>query len=118
MRGFHKAHRATQNKLILICAFLLGMVCFISGTVDADFLYNVFNADIFKFMFGIYVFSGFFLVLVSNLYLMISGHGLVPMRGSLQKTPPLVQVSYRYFYRPIVFGAVFLMGGALGTALF
>ena len=86
--------------------------------VDVDFLYVVLNSSVFKIMFGIYVFSGGFMVLVSNLYLIFSGYGLVPSRGDLHKAPALVQVSYRYFYRPILGFMMFLAGGALANALF
>lgn len=118
MRGFHKLPRATQGKSILFASFLFGIFCFTSGAVSPDFLYNVFSVNIIKIIFGFYIFSGCFLVLVANLYLVLSGHGLVPMRGSLHKTPPVVRISYRYFYLPIFSWGLFLAGGALGIALF
>ena len=118
MRGYQKLPRMSQNKLITIFCFLLGAFCFDSGFVNVDFLYVILNSSIFKVMFGLYVFSGAFMVLVSNLYLIFSGHGLVPARGDLHKTPALVQVSYRYFYRPILGWVMFLAGGALANALF
>ena len=117
MRGYQKHPRISQNKLITIVCFMLGAFCFTSEIVNIDFLYVVLNSSVFKIMFGIYVFSGAFMVLISNLYLIFSGYGLVPARGDLHKAPALVQISYRYFYRPILGWVMFLAGGALSNAL-
>lgn len=58
------------------------------------------------------------MMLVANLYMVFSGYGLVPTKGSLEKAPPVVQISYRFFYRPIVIGTAFLVGGVVGNAMF
>ncbi len=118
MRGYQKLGRMSQNKLITIVCLLLGAFCFSSGFVNIDFLYVILNSNVFKIMFGVYVFSGAFMVLLANLYLIFSGHGLVPARGDLHKTPAVVQISYRYFYRPILGWVMFLAGGALANAVF
>ncbi len=117
MRGYQKLPRISQRKLITIVCFLLGAFCFTSGSINIDFLYVVLNSSVFKIIFGIYVFSGCFMVLVSNLYLIFSGHGLVPARGDLHKAPAVVQISYRFFYRPLIAWIMFLAGGALANAL-
>lgn len=118
MHGYGRAGRMPQSKLITIVCFLLGAFCFSSGAINTDFLYDLLNSNIFQIMFGIYVFSGGFMILASNLYLIFSGHGLVPSRGNLHKTPAVVQISYRYFYRPIIAWIVFLAGGALSNIVF
>lgn len=106
-----------QVKLILIASFLLGSFSMSSGAAVIDIINSIFDNLIFKFLFGVYVFSGCLMVLLANAYLVFSGYGLVPTRGSLEKAPAVVQVSYRYFYRPMVVGLAFLLGGALGSAL-
>ena len=118
MRGYQKLPRMSQNKLITIVCFLFGAFCFGSGTVNIDFLYVVLNSSVFKVMFGLYVFTGGFMVLLANLYLIFSGHGLVTSRGDLHKAPAVVQISYRFFYRPLIAWMMFLAGGALVNALF
>lgn len=118
MWGNQRKNRSSQVKLTTILGFLFGAAAIPAGIISIDTIYNIFNADIFKFLFGIYVFLGGFMVLVANLYLIFSGYGLVPTRGDLQRAPAVVQISYRFFYRPIVVGAAFLLGGALGNALF
>lgn len=118
MREFRKLPRVSQNKLIAIVSFFFGAFCFTSGVVNIDFLYDVLNSNIFKIMFGIYVFSGGFMVLAANLYLIFSGYGLVPSRGDLHKAPAVVQISYRFFYRPLIAWILFLAGGALSNAVF
>lgn len=113
-----RMNRSSQVKFTTILGFLFGMAVVPSGIVSIDIIYFIFSADIFKFLFGVYVFLGGFMVLVANLYLIFSGYGLVPTRGDLQRAPAIVQISYRYFYRPIVVGVAFLLGGVLGNALF
>ena len=108
----------SQNKLIIIVCFLIGAFCFNSGIVNVDFLYVVLNSSVFKVIFGLYVFAGGFMVLLANLYLIFSGYGLVPSRGDLHKAPAVVQISYRFFYRPLIAWMMFLAGGALTNALF
>ena len=112
--------RATKihNKFSIILGFFLGFTAMPFGFVSIDFLYLAFSSDIFQFLFGVYVFSGCFMMLVANLYMVFSGYGLVPTKGSLEKAPSIVQISYRFFYRPIVIGTAFLVGGVIGNALF
>lgn len=115
MRRFHKSMRVSRDRYILFISFLFGVFCFSADAVSVDLLYSLFNMQFFKFIFGIYVIFGLVMVIASNLYLIFGGHGLVPTPGSLHKAPVMVQVSYRYFYMPILSWAVFLIGGALGN---
>lgn len=107
-----------HGKFSIILGFLLGFLAMPFGVISVDFLYFVFSSDIFQFLFGIYVFAACFMMLAANLYMVFSGYGLVPTRGNLEKAPSVVQVSYRFFYRPIVIGTAFLVGGVIGNAMF
>lgn len=111
--------RVTQisSKFSMIAGFFLGFLAMPLDMISVNFLYFIFSYDVFQFLFGIYIFAGGFMVLAANLYMVFSGYGLVPTKGSLEKAPSVVQVSYRFFYRPIVIGTAFLAGGVVGNAL-